>query len=199
MIRSVFVGALCWTLAAASPAAHAHEVAAAAMHAAAPRVLAVQAPKLPAADLIDTRGRTVALEAALPAGVPLVVNFVYTTCSTICSTQTATLAELQRRLDADGRRARFVSFTIDPDNDTPQQLAAFARRFGIARDWDFYSGAFDQLLRVQQAFDVYRGSKANHPPVVLMRAAGSARWTRVEGYPSAAELLALFERLQPSR
>jgi protein SCO1/2 len=150
---------------------------------------------VPAVPVVDTRGRTVPLARALQADAPQVVNFIYTTCSTICSTQTATLAELQRKLEGRGRRARFVSFTIDPDNDTPQRLAAFARQFSIARDWDFYSGEYDHLLRVQQAFDVYRGAKAAHPPVVLMRRSPGAPWLRVEGYPTASELLALFERL----
>lgn len=154
---------------------------------------------VPAARVVDTRGRTVRLPGPLDTDTPQIVNFVYTTCSTICSTQTATLAELQRRLAAHGERARFASFTIDPDNDTPQRLAEFARRFDIDRDWDFYSGDFDELLRVQQAFDVYRGSKASHPPVVLMRRSRAAPWVRVEGFATAAELLAVYRRLPAQR
>jgi protein SCO1/2 len=154
---------------------------------------------LPHARLVDARGRAVRLPGPLDADAPQIVNFIYTTCSTICSTQTATLAELQRRLDARGARARFVSFTIDPDNDTPQRLAAFARQFSIEHDWDFYSGDFDELLRVQQAFDVYRGSKVNHPPVVLMRRSRAAPWVRVEGFATATDLLAVFQRLPAAR
>lgn len=155
--------------------------------------------RLPAARVIDSQGRAARLPAALLDDRPYIVNFVYTTCSTICSPQTATLAELQRALTAAGERARFVTFTIDPDNDTPQRLAEFARRFDIRRDWDFYSGDYDELLRVQRAFDVYRGSKANHPPVVLMRRSASAPWVRIEGFPSAAELLALYRTLPAGR
>jgi protein SCO1/2 len=154
---------------------------------------------VPPARVVDARGRAVRLPGPLDADAPQIVNFIYTTCSTICSTQTATLAELQRRLDARGERARFVSFTIDPDNDTPQRLGAFARQFSIEHDWDFYSGDYDELLRVQQAFDVYRGSKVNHPPVVLMRRSRAAPWVRVEGFATASELLAIFQRLPAAR
>src|SRR5512145_1340983 len=87
--------------------------------------------RVPAVSVVDTGGRSVRLPGPMESDLPLLVNFIYTTCSTICSTQTATLAELQRQLDARGARARFVSFTIDPDNDTPQRLAAFARQFSI--------------------------------------------------------------------
>jgi protein SCO1/2 len=155
--------------------------------------------RVPDVQVIDTRGRAVRLPGPLDAETPLLVNFIYTTCSTICSTQTATLAELQRRLHERGAPARFVSFTIDPDNDTPQRLAAFARQFSIERDWDFYSGDFAALLRLQQAFDVYRGSKAGHPPVVLMRRSRDAPWVRVEGFASPADLLAVFQRLPSAR
>jgi protein SCO1/2 len=188
----VLIATLLWAL-----AARAHDAMPAAQ-----KTFTVLAPlqyALPTARLIDTRGRPARLPAALQADAPQIVNFIYTTCSTICSTQTATLAEMQRGLAARGARARFASFTIDPDNDTPQRLAEFARRFGIARDWDFYSGDFNELLRVQEAFDVYRGSKANHPPVVLMRRFPGAPWVRVEGYPTAQDLLAVFERLPAAR
>jgi protein SCO1/2 len=155
--------------------------------------------RVPDVSVVDTRGRSVRLPGPMESDTPLLVNFIYTTCSTICSTQTATLAELQRQLAARGARAHFVSFTIDPDNDTPQRLAAFARQFSIERDWDFYSGDYNDLLRVQQAFDVYRGAKAGHPPVILLRHSRQAPWVRVEGFATPAELLSVYRQLPVSR
>lgn len=155
--------------------------------------------RMPDVTVVDTSGRAVRLPQSMEADVPVLVNFVYTTCSTICSTQTATLAELQRQIAARGARAHFVTFTIDPQNDTPQRLAAFARQFSIERDWDFYSGSYDELVRVQEAFDVYRGSKASHPPVILMRRSGQAPWVRVEGFATPADLLAVYQKLPASR
>ncbi len=119
--------------------------------------------------LLSMSRRASTLRKELDAGEPVIVNFVFTTCSTICSAQTATLAALQRQLRTGSRPARFLTFTIDPDNDTPEQLARFARQFEVSAGWDFFTGAFDDLVRQQEAFDVYRGAKAGHPPVVLMR------------------------------
>ena len=143
-------------------------------------------------------GRPSSLRKELDAGEPLIVNFVFTTCSTICSTQTATLVALQRQLRDGARPARFMSFTIDPDNDTPEVLTKFARQFGIGPGWDFYTGRFDDLLLQQQAFDVYRGAKAGHPPVVMMRRARTSPWVRVEGHPSPDELRRIYEQLPSS-
>ena len=155
--------------------------------------------RMPEVTVVDTRGRSVRLPGPMDSDMPILVNFIYTTCSTICSTQTATLAELQRQIAARGSKARFVSFTIDPDNDTPQRLAAFARQFSIERDWDFYSGDFKDLVRVQQAFDVYRGSKVSHPPVVLLRRSRDAPWVRVEGFATPSDLLAVYQKLPAAR
>jgi protein SCO1 len=155
--------------------------------------------RVPDVKVVDTKGRSVRLPGPMESDTPLLVNFIYTTCSTICSTQTATLAELQRQLATRGFRAHFVSFTIDPDNDTPQRLTAFADQFSIERDWDFYSGDYKDLLRVQQAFDVYRGSKVGHPPVVLLRHSRQAPWVRVEGFATPAELLSVYEQLPVAR
>ncbi len=145
--------------------------------------------------LTSMTGRTSTLRKELDAAEPVILNFVFTTCSTICSAQTATLAALQRQLQSGARPARFLTFTIDPDNDTAEQLARFARQFGVAAGWEFFTGGFDDLVRHQEAFDVYRGAKAGHPPVVLMRRGRSSPWVRVEGYPSPQDLLRVYDQL----
>ena len=150
--------------------------------------------RIPDVGVIDSAGRPQRLAQSMDTGDALLVNFVFTTCSTICSTQTAVLAEFQRRLLAEGRRARFVTVTIDPDNDTPERLAAFARQFDIQQDWSFFTGEFGDLVRIQQAFDVYRGSKASHPPVVMLKRPNDPTWVRIEGMAAPTDLLAVFDQ-----
>jgi protein SCO1 len=150
---------------------------------------------LPAVALRTMTGEARSLERELISDVPLVLNFVFTTCSTSCSLQTAVLAQVQRDWTASGRRLQLASITIDPDNDTPEQLRRFAASHKVAPGWQFYTGRFDDLLRVQKHFDVYRGSKAAHPPVLLMRRSARAPWVRVEGFPQPAEVAALIESL----
>jgi len=150
--------------------------------------------RIPDVGVIDSAGKPQRLAQSMDTADALLVNFVFTTCSTICSTQTAVLAEFQRRLLADGRRARFVTVTIDPDNDTPERLAAFARQFDIQQDWSFFTGEFGDLVRIQQAFDVYRGSKASHPPVVMLKRPDDPAWVRIEGMAAPTDLLAVFDQ-----
>lgn len=143
--------------------------------------------------LVTMAKRRTTLARELDTDEPLWLNFVFTTCSTTCSMQTAVLAALQARLQRERKPARFLSLTIDPDGDTPEQLSAFAARFGVqAATWQFCTGRFEDLLQPQRAFDVYRGSKASHPPVVLLRTARGAAWWRVTGFPTPDDLHALL-------
>lgn len=158
------------------------------------RVALGSVPQVPVTSMRGAAGR---LDRELAGNSPVLVNFVFTTCSTICSMQTAVLAELQRQLMARGQSLRMVSITIDPANDTPEQLLRFASSFKVQPGWQFLTGDFDDLLRVQQFFDVYRGSKAAHPAVVLLRGPGNEGWVRVEGMPTPADLMSLLHSIAP--
>ena len=159
------------------------------------KVLRPALKTLPPIALLSMNGQTGKLDAELASDVPLLLNFVFTTCSSSCSVQTAMLVQVQRALASKGRPLQLASITIDPDNDTAPQLRKFAGHFGITAGWQFYTGRFDDLLQVQRHFDVYRGSKSAHPPVLFMRKSARAPWLRVEGFPAAAEVLALIETL----
>jgi protein SCO1 len=155
----------------------------------------ITAPDVP---LITSAKQSTTLKRELEAAQPQVVNFVFTTCSTICSTQTATLAVLQKKLIATKLPAKFMSFTIDPDNDTPEQLVKFSKQFGITESWSFFTGRYDDMIKPQKAFDVYRGAKVNHPPVVLLRKSATSPWVRIEGFPTPDELLQVYRTLPVS-
>ena len=150
---------------------------------------------VPPVPVVSMNGQALRLDRALDADVPLLLNFVFTTCSSTCSMQTAVLSDLQRACIAQGRPVQLVSVTIDPDNDTPEQLQRFSKPFQIRPGWQFFTGRFDDLLRVQRHFDVYRGSKVAHPPVVLLRKNARSAWMRVEGVASAADLMLALHTL----
>mgnify|MGYP000908860183 CR=1 FL=1 len=67
------------------------------------------------------------VSAASLRGQPWVANFIFTTCRTVCPTLTAKLTRLTRLLD--GVPARFVSFSVDPQHDTAEVLAAYAKQW----------------------------------------------------------------------
>jgi protein SCO1 len=71
----------------------------------------------------DQHGRTTTT--ANLRGHVWIAHFVFTRCTTICPLITAKMAMLQRRLEA-RKSLRFVSFSVDPVNDTPEALKRYA-------------------------------------------------------------------------
>ncbi|HEX3902529.1 MAG TPA: SCO family protein [Polyangia bacterium] len=61
-------------------------------------------------------------------GFVWIVDFVFTRCRGLCPLLSARLALVRDHVKDE--RTRFVSFTIDPEHDTPSALAAYARRWG---------------------------------------------------------------------
>jgi protein SCO1/2 len=88
--------------------------------------------------LTDHRGRSLRLGDL--QGKPLVVNFIYTGCFQVCPATTQFLrSAVKSASDALGPgRFRVLSIGFNQPFDTPEALAAFARRQGIqADDWLF--------------------------------------------------------------
>jgi protein SCO1/2 len=119
---------------------------------------------------------------------PVVMAFIYTSCATVCPMTSHTLSELQTKLGANRDRVHLVSVSIDPEQDTPSRLREYAKTFDAGAGWQYYGGSREASEAVQRAFDVYRGSKMDHPAAILVRPSPSAPWVRLEGFPTAEQL-----------
>lgn len=144
---------------------------------------------IPDIKLVRQDGKTVALRDELAAPGPVYVNFIYTTCTTVCPVMSAIFANLQSKLTPRDGNVRMLSISIDPLEDTPTRLAAYARQHKAGTQWMFYTGSVDASVAAQKAFDVYRGDKMNHAVTSFLRRAPGERWVRTEGFAPAATLL----------
>lgn len=99
-------------------------------------------------ELSGTRGKRTT-EADV-AGSAVLLTFGYTSCPDICPAGLARLVALKRRLPpekADAVRILFVS--VDPQRDTPDRIASFARHFGPVLG---LTGSRDQLGRLARRY-----------------------------------------------
>jgi protein SCO1/2 len=102
---------------------------------------------MPAFSLRDQHDRVVTPERL--RGQPLIANFIFTHCPDVCPILTSKLAGVRARLVGERVRARYVSFSVDPANDTPAVLAAYAEKQHVAfADWSFLTGDAEQVKRV---------------------------------------------------
>jgi len=149
--------------------------------------------------VMDMNGVRTPLAEVVSSDKPIFVNFIFTTCTTICPVMTGVFAKLQDALGDERDDVRMLSFSIDPDYDTPARLRAYAELFGAESQWDFYTGRLEDIIRVEKAFDVYRGNKMNHEPTTLLRAGPDAPWVRIDGLASADDLLREYRKLTTAK
>lgn len=80
-------------------------------------------------------------------GKVYVVDFFFTSCPTICPIMTKNLTEVRRSIpDPD---FEIVSFTIDPNRDTPTKLKSYAESYNVAdTNWNFLTGDRDSIYQL---------------------------------------------------
>lgn len=85
------------------------------------------------------------------SGFVWIADFIYTSCTTECPLMTAGMAHLQQALQNQSQKIRLVSFTVDPETDTPQKLSEYAARFQARPDiWKFLTGPREVLYKLAQ-------------------------------------------------
>jgi protein SCO1/2 len=155
--------------------------------------------RLPETALVRSDGARVSFTKEIDDGRPVVLNFIYTTCTAVCPVLSQSFAGLQRNLGAERDKVRMVSISIDPEQDSPERLAQYARRFEAGRQWSFYTGSLKSSITLQKAFQAYFGDKMHHRPMTFMRVAPGEPWVRIEGFATPEELLKEYLQLVAGR
>ncbi len=101
---------------------------------------------LPDFALVERDGSTVTLETL--RGEVWVADFVFTHCAGPCPLLSAKMSRLQKAV-ADLEDVRLVSFTVDPERDTPEVLAEYSQHYKAdAQRWLFLTGPKEPLYRL---------------------------------------------------
>jgi protein SCO1/2 len=83
------------------------------------------------------------------AGAPWIADFIFTRCGAACPMMSLRMARLERELPVD-LGVRFVSFSVDPEYDTPQILQEYAESFGAPGRWLFLTGGKQEIYRLSK-------------------------------------------------
>jgi protein SCO1/2 len=152
---------------------------------------------VPDVKLVDADGAGVPLRSELAEqDKPVILNFIFTTCGAVCPVMSATFSQLQAALGPERDAVRMLSISIDPEEDTPAALKAYAGKYGAGPQWQMLTGSVADSIAVQRAFDVYRGDKMNHQPATFLRAAPGQPWVRLDGFASADDILREVRQLR---
>ena len=142
---------------------------------------------IPDVKLTNQDNKKVNLQELLKSDKPIFLDFVFVTCTTICPVLSASFANLQRKLD--GKPVHFVSFTIDPENDTPDKLKHHLERYQAKAGWDFLTGSREDIVKVMHAFDASVDNKMKHLPFTFFKSPKQPEWVRINGLVSTKVLI----------
>jgi protein SCO1/2 len=91
--------------------------------------------------LVTQHGDSVRLYDDLLKDKVVVINAFFGECNSSCPKMAGILAGLQDRLgDHVGKDVWLLSFSVDPETDTPQKLSEYASRFHARPGWLFLTG-----------------------------------------------------------
>lgn len=150
---------------------------------------------VPDVALTSEKGETQRMLELLNGDKPVMLNFIFTTCTTICPVLSASFSQVQEILGEESGEVAMISISIDPEYDTVEKLSDYSERFNAGEQWAFFTGTLNDVVAMQKAFDIYRGSKVNHEPITLLRANGDQAWLRIDGLANAGDIVAEYRKL----
>lgn len=82
-------------------------------------------------------------------GTIWIADFIFTNCTTVCQPMTAEMASLQEILKEMNTQVNFVSFTVNPEVDSPEVLKTYVSKFtDDLSNWKMLTGYSQDEIEV---------------------------------------------------
>jgi protein SCO1/2 len=103
--------------------------------------------QVPAFQLTDQAGKSITLEDL--KGKIWAANFIFTRCKGPCPITVLRMQDLNTKLKKVRGNVELVTFTVDPEYDTPEILKAFSEPLGAdPASWKFLTGTPDAIQKI---------------------------------------------------
>lgn len=135
----------------------------------------------PNVPLTTQDGKVVRFYDDLLKGKSVVINLIYTHCTGNCPLETAKLSQVQRLLgDRVGKDIFFYSISLDPENDTPKALKAYAAKFNVQPGWLFLTGKKEDIKLIGKRLGLTSLTDAvnldGHQPALMIGKEATGEW-----------------------
>ena len=151
-------------------------------------------------ELIDQEGKPHRLYSDLLAGKTVVIDAFFSDCTGSCPVVAAALARLQEALgDRLERDLRLLSFSVDPQRDTPARLKEYAARFGARPGWYFLTGKQENVELALQKLGQYVAQRESHSNLLIVGNERTGLWKKVFGLSKPEEILAIVKGVLDDR
>jgi len=151
-------------------------------------------------------GRTYRFYDDLLKGRIIMVNFFYTDCDLLCPLMTDNLVRVQALLGPRvGRDVFMYSISLQPEHDTPEILAAYAKHHSVGPGWLLLTGqpADIELLRHRLGFvdsdPVRDANLEEHLGTVRLANVPMHRWTMTPALLNPEQIVRALKRVIPEQ
>lgn len=152
---------------------------------------------IPDVTLINQDGETVNFY-DLVKGRVVAIDLIYTTCQYACPLETARLARLQQLLgDRMGKEIFFFSISIDPVNDTPEKLKAYAQKYQAGPGWMFLTGKQSDIDMLSKKLGLWTDpslTQDGHTPMLLIGNETTGQWTQTSALDNPKYTAVMIEQ-----
>lgn len=148
-------------------------------------------------ELVTQEGKTVRLYSDLLKAKVVVINAFFGTCTGSCPKMAGVLAGLQERLGEHlGKDVFVLSFSVDPETDTPAKLMEYAERFHAKPGWLFLTGSKANVDLALTKLGQKTAQKEDHLTFFIVGNEKTGLWTKVFALTTTADALkTLVERV----
>jgi protein SCO1/2 len=98
------------------------------------------------------------------------VFFGFTHCPDVCPTTLFEMAEVERQLGAKASDLQTVFISVDPERDTPAQVAAYVKNDAFPKQLVGLTGTGQQVDRAAKAYHVYYSKQGEGPDYLVNHA-----------------------------
>ena len=145
-------------------------------------------------ELVNQHGETMRLYDDILKDNIVVINPFFAECEGSCPVMNATMSEIQIHAgDRLGKDILLVSITVDPENDTPDKLKDYAKRFDARKGWYFLSGTKENVETALAKLGNQVAAREDHKTIFLMGNVETRLWKKTNGLAPAEQVVTVFD------
>ncbi len=130
--------------------------------------------------LQDQSGRDVRFYSDVLAGNVVCLSFIYTACGDACPLIMQKLNRVREAMGPQAGEVRFVSLSVDPANDTPAALRAFAAKHRVdGPGFTFLTGPRDSMATVLKKLGEWVEEPGDHSTALVAGNLRTNHWTKI--------------------
>lgn len=144
-------------------------------------------------ELLTREGKPVRFYTDVVKGRVVCLSFIFSRCIEACPLIAQKLNRVRQELgERFGRDIQFVSISVDPDFDTPQEMQRFAeKQKAVHPGWTFLTGPKPSVQTVLKKLGEWVDSPGDHSTAFVAGNARTRHWTKIrpDAPPSAVALI----------